>query len=209
VAGIVLTVERRDRTGGGSARQTRARAKIPGILYGGPRGSVPIELDSKELTKALRSGKFVSHMIEISHQGERQPVIPRAIQYDPVTDLPIHLDLYRVEEGAVLTVEVPVHFKNQEASPGMKRGGVLNIVLHTISLSCPADKIPEELVVDLDGAEIGAVFHASALVLPAGVKLAAKDRDLTVATIGGRAAEEEEAPKAEGEAAPAEGAKSE
>lgn len=208
MAGIVLNVEVRERVGTGGARATRGADLIPGVLYGGARGSIPIELNQKEVLTALRSGKFVSHLIEISHKGERQPVIPKAIQYHPVSDHPIHIDLYRVEENSEIDVEVPVHFKNQESSPGLKRGGVLNIVAHTLKLRVPALKIPEEISVDIGGLEIGAAIHLSAITLPAGAKVVSREKDLTIATIAGRAAEEPEAGAAEG-AAPAEGEKKE
>lgn len=191
MAGIVLNVEQRDRTGTGAARAARKADLLPGVLYGGPRGAVAITLQKTQVLTALRSGKFISHMIEIDHKGERQPVIPRAIQYHPVSDMPIHVDLYRIEENSVIDVEVPVHFKNHEASPGLKRGGALNIVSHTVKLRVPANKIPEELVIDLTGREIGDVFHLSALTLPAGASPVIRDRDFTIATISGRHAEEE------------------
>lgn len=203
MAGIVLSVEQRERTGTGGARATRKAGLIPGVLYGGPRGAIPIELKSAEVIKALRSGKFISHLIEIDHRGEKQPVIPRAIQYHPVSDAPVHIDLYRVEENSVITIDVVVHFKNHEASPGLKRGGALNIVAHTISLKVPAGKIPEELVVDLTGKDIGDVVHLSEITLPAGVTPAGRDQDLTIATIAGRIAEEAAPVAVAAEAAPA------
>ncbi|MGE3142944.1 MAG: 50S ribosomal protein L25/general stress protein Ctc [Hyphomonadaceae bacterium] len=204
MAGIVLNVEQRARTGSGAARAVRKADQLPGVLYGGPRGAVAITLEKAQVLKALRAGKFISHMIEIDHKGERQPVIPRAIQYHPVSDMPIHVDLYRIEENSVIDVEVPVHFKNHEASPGLKRGGALNIVSHTVRLRVPASKIPEELVIDLTGREIGEVFHLSALTLPPGATPSIRDRDFTIATISGRHAEEEAAPTAAAaEAAPA------
>lgn len=204
MAGIVLNVEKREKIGSGGARATRNSGLIPGVLYGGKRGSIPIEINAKDVELAIRSGKFLSHMVELNHQGEKQPVIPRAIQFHPVTDEPIHVDLYRVDENTVINVDVPVHFKNHEASPGLKRGGVLNIVAHTVSVATPATRIPEEFVIDLTGLEIGAVLHVSALQMPEGVRPRVKDRDFTIATIVGRLAEEE-APKAEAvaEAAPA------
>ncbi len=203
MAGIVLSVEQRERTGTGGARATRKAGLMPGVLYGGPRGAIPIELKYAEVIKALRSGKFISHLIEIDHRGEKQPVIPRAIQYHPVSDAPVHIDLYRVEENSVITIDVVVHFKNHEASPGLKRGGALNIVAHTISLKVPAGKIPEELVVDLTGKDIGDVVHLSEITLPAGVTPAGRDQDLTIATIAGRIAEEAAPVAVAAEAAPA------
>jgi large subunit ribosomal protein L25 len=209
VAGIVLSVERREKVGTGGARATRKADLVPGVLYGGARGAVSIEVGKKELVKALRSGKFVSHLITLKHKDETQPVIPRAIQYHPVTDEPIHIDLFRVEEDTVIDIEVPVKFVNHEASPGLKRGGVLNIVDHMISMRVLAAKIPEQLTIDLTGLEIGAVIHASALTLPEGAVLRERGKDPTVATISGRMAEDaapasaDAAPAADAKAAPA------
>ncbi|MGE0595929.1 MAG: 50S ribosomal protein L25/general stress protein Ctc [Hyphomonadaceae bacterium] len=204
MAGIVLNVEKREKTGTGGARATRNAGLIPGVLYGGARGAVPIEIKAKDVEMALRSGKFVSHMVELNHQGEKQPVIPRAIQFHPVTDLPIHIDLYRVEENSEIAIDVVVHFKNHEASPGLKRGGVLNVVRHTIKLKVKANAIPEEIVVDLTGKEIGDSIHISQIEVPKGARPVIRDRDFTVATIAGRKAEVEPtaaATPAEGEAA--------
>jgi large subunit ribosomal protein L25 len=173
------------------------------VLYGGDRGAVPIEINAKDVEMALRSGKFISHMVELNHKGERQPVIPRAIQLHPVSDLPIHVDLYRVEENSVITIDVVVHFKNHEASPGLKRGGALNIVRHTIKMKVKANAIPEEIVVDLTGKDIGDSIHISSITLPAGARPVISDRDFTVATITGRKADKEETPAATAEAAPA------
>jgi large subunit ribosomal protein L25 len=203
MAGIVLNVEKRERTGTGGARATRKADLIPGVLYGGARGSIPIEIKAKDVEMAMRSGKFLSHMVELNHQGEKQPVIPRAIQFHPVTDKPIHIDLYRVEENAEIAIDVVVHFKNHAESPGLKRGGVLNVVRHTIKLKCKANKIPEEIVVDLTGLDIGDSIHISSITLPEGARPVIRDRDFTVATVAGRKAEEETTTTAA--AAPAEG----
>ncbi|MBI3438126.1 MAG: 50S ribosomal protein L25/general stress protein Ctc [Proteobacteria bacterium] len=209
MAGIVLNVEKREKLGTGAARATRNADLVPGVLYGGARGSIPIEIKAKDVEVAIRSGKFLSHLVEIDHRGERQPVIPRAIQFHPVTDEPLHIDLYRVEENAEIAIDVVVHFRNHDASPGLKRGGVLNIVRHTIRLKCKANSIPEEVVVDLTGLEIGDSIHISSIKLPEGARPAIRDRDFTVATVAGRKAEEEAtttAVAAPAEGAPAEGA---
>jgi len=203
MAGIVLNVEKRERTGTGGARATRNSGLIPGVLYGGARGAIPIEIKAKDVEMALRSGKFLSHMVELNHQGERQPVIPRAVQFHPVTDHPIHVDLYRVEENAEIAIDVVVHFKNHDASPGIKRGGALNIVRHTVKLKCKANKIPEEIVVDLTGLDIGDAVHISQVTLPEGARPVIRDRDFTICTVAGRKAEEEATTTT---AAPAEGA---
>jgi large subunit ribosomal protein L25 len=201
MSGIVLTVEKRERTGSGGARATRNAGLIPGVLYGGPKGPVAIEINSADVMRALRSGKFVSHMVELSHQGERQPVIPRDIQFHPVTDQPVHIDLYRVEENSIITVDVVVHFKNHEASPGLKRGGALNVVRHTVKLKVKANSIPEELVVDLSGVNIGDSIHISQIALPEGARPAIANRDFTIATITGRKVVDEVAPTADAAAA--------
>lgn len=206
MAGIVLNVEKRERTGSGGARATRNSGLIPGVLYGGARGAIPIELQAKDVLNAIRSGKFLSHKVEINHKGERQPVIPRAVQFHPVTDQPIHVDLYRVEENAEIAIDVVVRFRNHDASPGLKRGGVLNIVRHTVRLKVPANNIPEELVVDLTGTDIGDSIHISAVKLPEGVRPAIRDRDFTIATVAGRKAEVEPTTTAAAVAEPAEGA---
>ncbi len=206
MAGIVLNVEKRERIGTGGARATRNTGLIPGVLYGGKRGSIPIEINAKDVDMAIRSGKFLSHMVELNHQGEKQPVIPRAIQFHPVTDQVIHVDLYRVEENAEIAIDVVVHFKNHDASPGLKRGGALNVVRHTIKLKCKANKIPEEIVIDLTGRDIGDSIHISQIALPEGARPVIRDRDFTVATIVGRKVEEEVAATPAAEAAPAAGA---
>ncbi len=201
MAGIVLNVEVRERTGTGAARTIRNSGSIPGVLYGGPRGAVPIEIKAADVHAAIRSGKFLSHMVELDHKGEKQPVIPRDIQFHPVTDHPIHIDLYRVEENSEIAVDVVVHFKNHEASPGLKRGGALNIVRHTVRLKVKASAIPEQIEVDLAGKDIGESIHISSITLPAGARPVIKDRDFTIATIVGRKVEE--APAEEVAAAPA------
>ncbi len=209
MAGIVLNVEKRDRTGTGGARATRTSGLIPGVLYGGARGAIPIEIKAADVKMALRSGKFLSHMVELNHQGEKQPVIPRAIQFHPVSDEPIHVDLYRVEADSEIAIDVVVRFKNQDLSPGLKRGGVLNVVRHTVRLKVKANDIPEEIVVDLTGADIGDAIHISHVTLPKGARPVIRDRDFTIATVAGRKAEVEptaEAAAAAEGAAPAEGA---
>ncbi len=202
MAGIVLNVEKREKLGTGAARATRNADLVPGVLYGGARGAIPIEIKAKDVELAIKSGKFLSHLVEIDHRGERQPVIPRAVQFHPVTDKPLHVDLYRVEENAEIAIDVVVHFRNHDASPGLKRGGVLNIVRHTIRLKCKANSIPEELVVDLTGLDIGDFIHISHVKLPEGARPVIRDRDFTVATVAGRKAEEEVTTTA---AAPVEG----
>lgn len=182
---IVVSVEVRERTGTGGARAARRTGQVPGVLYGGPRGAVAISVKRNELVKAIGTGKLIANMVDIEHKGERQPVIARDIQFHPVTDEPIHIDFYRVEENSVITLNVPVHFINDEAAPGIKRGGVLNIVRHDIEVRCKAGNIPSEIVVDLSGYDIGDSIHISSVTLPDGVKPVITNRDFTIATMQG------------------------
>ena len=184
MADIVLNVEVRDNAGTGAARAARRDGKVPGVLYGGPRGPVAIAVRSNEFRKALYSGKLLGHLVTLSHGGENQAVIAKDVQFHPVTDEPMHFDLYRVDAHQLIKIAVPVHFRNEDLAPGMKAGGALNINLHEVQIEVPADSIPEELVVDLTGLEMGAVINASDLKLPKGAKLSKHDAELTVASIG-------------------------
>ena len=203
MADIVLNVEVRDTVGTGAARAARRDGKVPGVLYGGPTGPVAIAVRSNEFRKALYSGKLLGHLVTLRHGGENQPVIAKDVQFHPVTDEPMHFDLYRVDAHQLITIAVPVHFKNEELSPGLKGGGALNINLHEVQIEVPADSIPEELVVDLTGLEMGAVVNASDLKLPKGAKVSKHDAELTVASIGISSAAKAEA--ADEAAAAAEG----
>jgi large subunit ribosomal protein L25 len=200
---ITLNVEVRERTGKGGAREARRNGKVPGILYGGERGPVPINLEAREIVKALKSGKFLSHVVKISHKGELQSVFAQDIQFNPVTDEPEHLDLYRVEEGQLIRVNVPVHFVGEAVSPGIKRGGTLNVVRHEIEVMAPADAIPEFLEFDVSALEIGDTIKISAITLPKDVTPTITDRDFTIATIAGRAAKDDADAEADAAAAAA------
>ena len=187
MADIVLNVEVRERTGTGGARATRAAGKVPGVLYGGAKDPVAIAVKSNEFRKALYTGKLLGHLVTLKYGEETQPVIAKAVDMHPVTDEPWHFDLYRVDEHQQIKIAVPVHFKNHEASPGLKKGGTLNVVLHELELNCPADHIPEEIVIDLAGLEIGATIRAGGLKLAQGVS-AVGGADLVIATVAGSAA---------------------
>jgi len=183
MADIVLNVEVRDRTGTGGAREARRAGKVPGVLYGGASEPVAIAVRSNEFRKALHSGKLLGHRVTLKYGEETQPVIAKDVQFHPVTDEPVHFDLYRVDEHQLIKIAIPVHFKNHDASPGLKRGGTLNVNIHEVELLVPADSIPEELVIDLTGLDIGSAVRGSDLVLPAGAKVSAHDQELTVASI--------------------------
>ena len=182
MAEIVLNVEVRERTGTGGARDSRRAGLVPGVLYGGDKDPVAIAVKSNEFRKALYTGKLLGHLVTLKYGDESQPVIAKAIDMHPVTDEPWHFDLYRVDAHQQIKIEVPVHFAHQEESPGLKRGGSLNVAHHTVTVSCHADSIPEEIVVDLTGLDIGDAVRVSDLKLPAKVD-AAMDADTVVASI--------------------------
>ncbi|MEQ8405628.1 MAG: 50S ribosomal protein L25/general stress protein Ctc [Oceanicaulis sp.] len=191
---IVLSVEVRERTGKGGARQARRDGFVPGVLYGGDQDPVSIALKNNELIKAINSGKLLANMITIDHKGETQTVFARDVQFDPVKDLPLHVDFQRVSAKDVISVEVSVNFVGEEEAEGIKRGGVLNVVRHAIEVNCPAGQIPEAITVDVSGMDIGDSVHISNVALPENVEPTITDRDFTIATMqGSRALVEEEA----------------
>ncbi len=169
MAEIVLDVEVRERTGTGGAREVRNAGKVPGILYGGALAPVPIAVSLNAFKKALYTGKLAGHLVTLKYGEETQKVIAKSIDFHPVTDTPIHFDLYRVDEHAKIRISVPVHFKNHEASPGLKKGGALNVSIHELEILVPADHIPDDIIIDLTGLEIGASVHVSDLKLPSDV----------------------------------------
>ena len=182
MSGICLDVTVRENTGTGAARAARRSGEVPAVIYGGELGPVAIALRQNEVLKALNSGQFLANMIEISHKGEKQTVITKDVQFHPLTDLPVHVDLYRVDENTVIDVEVNVTFTGDDVAPGIKRGGILNVVRHAVEVSCPAGKIPDTIIVDISDMEIGDSKHISEVTLPDGVKPAI-ERDFTIATI--------------------------
>jgi large subunit ribosomal protein L25 len=205
---IELKAWARGRSGKGGARAERREGRVPGTLYGDKLEPQTISVDYRAINQQLHTGHFQSTIYVLDVEGKKTRVIPRAVQLDPVRDFPIHVDFLRLGKDALVTVEVPVRFLNEAASPGLKRGGVLNIVRHEIPVRCPADAIPDHFEVDLTGLEIGDSVHISAVKLPEGVKPTITERDFTVATIVGRAAEEPVggAPTAEAAEPGAEGA---
>ncbi|HEY3697619.1 50S ribosomal protein L25/general stress protein Ctc [Phenylobacterium sp.] len=191
MAEIVLNVEVREAVGTGAARAARRAGHVPGVLYGGAQAPVAISVRANEFRKALYTGKLLGHLVTLKYGKETQPVIAKDVQMHPVTDEPWHFDLYRVDAHQLIKIAVPVHFRNQEESPGIKRGGTLNIVLHEVELMAPADQIPEELVFDLTGLEIGDTIRVGDLTLPAGIS-AATGGEAVVATVAGTSAQASE-----------------
>ena len=180
---LTLSAEPRDRAGKGASRALRREGRVPCVVYGGGKDPEPIHVAEKELMKLLMTGHFFNSMVMIQHGGDSVRTLPKDVAFDPVTDRPIHADFFRVAKGATVEVAVPVVFANEEASPGLKRGGVLNVVRHEIELSCPADAIPDEITVDVTGTDVGDSIHISSVKLPKGVEPTISDRDFTIATI--------------------------
>ncbi len=199
MADIVLNVEVRARSGTGGAREVRREGKVPGVLYGGKLAPVNIAVSAKDFRKSLHTGKLLGHLVTLRHGEETQQVIAKSVQFHPVTDEAMHFDLYRVDEHQMIKINVPVHFKNHEISPGLKAGGSLEVVRHDVELACPADQIPEELVIDLASHNLGDTIRMSEVKLPAGVK-SAMERDFVIATLKMAAAAVSEAAEASSEA---------
>jgi large subunit ribosomal protein L25 len=188
-----LSAERRTLTGKRAARATRRMGRVPGIIYGGDSDPVPITLEPRELSRALAKRGFLATLVELKMDGDVHRTLPRDVQYHPATDEPLHVDFMRVGGDTQVTVTVPVVFINQEMSGGLRRGGILNIVRHGVALICQVDNIPEQLIVDLNGLDIGDSVHISAVSLPPGSRVAIADRDFTIASIAASSAVREEA----------------
>ncbi|MBZ8134879.1 50S ribosomal protein L25/general stress protein Ctc [Afifella sp. IM 167] len=203
-----LKAEVRERSGKGAARSVRREGKVPAVIYGDKKSAMPIALNYKEVNLKLHAGGFLTTVATINVDGQKIRVIPKDFQLDPVRDFLMHVDFLRVSKNTQLTLELPVHFINEEESTGLERGGVLNVVRHTVEVHVPADAIPDQLVADLAGLDIGDSIHISNIALPEGVTPTISDRDFTIATIAAPAAlvseeaeedEESEAEEAEGE----------
>ena len=178
-----LTAEARNQSGKGTARAVRRAGRIPAIIYGNNEEPVMITIENRVLEQELGRSGFFIRLLDLELNGTKHRVLPRDAQFHPVTDVPLHVDFLRYSANRKITVEVPVHFFNEDDSPGLKSGGVLNIVRHTIEVSCIADQIPTNFDIDLTGLEVGDSMHASSLTLPDGVELTITDRDFTIATI--------------------------
>ena len=194
-----LKAEARERVGKGSARELRRNGFIPAVIYGDKQAPISIAINTNEVTKRIHAGGFMTTVATIDVGGKKYQVLPKDYQLDPVRDFTMHVDFLRVSGNTQVTVEIPVHFVNEEKSPGLKVGGVLNIVRHEVEVHCPANAIPEFFTVDLSGHKIGDSIHISEVTLPKGVTPVIADRDFTIATIIAPAAGVDEA-AAEGEA---------
>ena len=213
---LTLSAEARDRAGKGASRHLRREGRVPAVVYGNNEEPTSIHIEEKALVKVLRTGHFMNSVVMIDVGGKATRTLPKDVQFHPVTDRPLHVDFLRISEHATVTVAVPVRFINEEKSPGLKKGGVLNVVRRDLELVCDAAEIPDEIVIDVTGYDVGDSIHISAVTLPKGSKSAIEDRDFTVATLvapsslkgettatgGGEAAEGAEG-EAEGETAEA------
>jgi len=179
----VLTANAREKVGKGSAREARRQGNIPAVIYGDKKSPIPIVVEQKILVRHLSTGGFFNTLFDIDVNGELNRVLPRDVQLHPVTDVPEHVDFLRVSATTKVSVEVPVEFIGDDVSPGIKSGGVLNVVRYTVEVSCTPDLIPNTLLLDLSSAEIGDSLHISAVNLPEGVTPIISDRDFTIATI--------------------------
>ena len=198
---LTLPAETRERAGKGASRALRRDGRVPAVVYGDKKEALSVHVEEKLLSKMLSTGHFMNSVVMVEVGGKANRTLPKAVDFHPVTSRPIHVDFLRIGEHSKVNVNIPVRFDNEDDSPGLTRGGVLNVVQHEIELICDASEIPDELHIDLTGLDIGDSIHISQVTLPKGAKAAIEDRDFTVATIvapSAMKAEEEEA-AAEGE----------
>ena len=200
---LTLPAETREQAGKGASRALRREGRVPAVVYGGKEDPVAIHIEEKLLIKQLGTGHFFNSIVEVEVGGKKLRTLPKDVAFHPVTDRPLHVDFLRLSANSTVNVAVPVLFINEEASPGLKRGAVLNIVRHELELICESDKIPEDIQIDVTGLDIGASIHISHVALPAGSKSAITDRDFTIATVvapSGLRSEEGDNAKSEAEA---------
>lgn len=176
---LTLSAETRDRVGKGASRALRREGRVPAVIYGNKADPVGIHVNERELMKLLNTGHFMNSVVMIN--GER--TLPKDVAFDVVTDRPLHVDFLRISEHATVTVQVPIVFTDEEEAPGIKRGGVLNVVRHELELVVDAAEIPDQVEISLKGIEVGESIHISAVALPKGAKSAITDRDFTIATV--------------------------
>ena len=201
---LTLPAEARERAGKGASRVLRREGRVPAVIYGGKEEPTPIHVEAKELVRQLGTGHFMNSIVMIDIGGKSVRAIPKDVAFDPVSDRPIHADFLRLSKDSKIQVAVPVIFANEEDSPGLKKGGVLNVVRHELELVCESDKIPDDITIDVTGKDIGDSIHISEVKLPEGAESAITDRDFTIATlVAPSALKRSESEAEEGEAAEA------
>jgi large subunit ribosomal protein L25 len=202
---LTLPAVSRDRAGKGASRALRREGRVPAVIYGGKEVPITVHIEEKELRRQLGTGHFFNSIVLVEVGDQKVRTLPKDVAFHPVSDRPIHADFLRLAKGAKARVNVPVVFINEEESPGLKRGGVLNMVRHDLELVCDADRIPDEIVIDVSGLEVGDAVHISAVTLPEGSESAITDRDFTIVTIVAPSAlKQAESEAAEADAAEAE-----
>ena len=201
-----LSIEIRDSTGKSAVKKIIAAGKIPSVLYGLKEKPLTISINRMTVQKELKAGGFLTKIFSLDMDGKVSLAIPRDVQFHPISDLPVHVDFVRLGADSKVLVDIPTIFINHELSPGLKKGGVLNIVRRTVQINCPANNIPEEIVFDLEGLEIGDAIHISATKLPEGAEPTITDRDFTIGTVAAPTVVKEPEAAAEGEAADGEAA---
>ena len=180
---LTLAAEARERAGKGASRALRREGRIPAVVYGGKEEPLGIHVEERLLRRMLGTGHFTNSIVMIEVGGKKLRTLPKDVQFHPVSDLPLHVDFLRLAKDATVEVSVPVLFVNEEDSPGLKRGAVLNIVRHELELICDADRIPDDIRIDVTGLDVGDSIHISSVTLPTGSVSAITDRDFTIATI--------------------------
>ena len=185
---LCIAAQKRDRAGKGSARSLRGEGRVPAVIYGEKKDPESISIAINDITKLYNAGRILSTLLDVDIDGKKHRVIARDVQLHPVRDTILHADFLRLGKGAKIAVEVPVRFLNEDTCPGLKSGGVLNVVRYTVELNCPADSIPEDIELDLSEASMGDSLHISEVTLPNGCEPVISDRDFTIATIAAPAA---------------------
>ena len=198
---LTLPAELREGTGKGASRALRGEGRVPAVIYGDKKDPVSVHLEEKELVKMLQTGHFMNSVVEVTVGKDKHRTLPKDVQFHPVTSRPVHVDFFRLAKGATVQVAIPVRFVDEDKSPGLTRGGVLNVVRHELELVCDATAIPDEVVISLDGLDIGDSVHISAVELPEGSKSAIEDRDFTIAGVTAPSAMKSDAEEEEEEVA--------
>ncbi len=180
---LTLSAEQREKAGKGASRALRREGRVPAVIYGNKEDPALLHVEERELNKLLGTGHFMNSLIMVEIDGKAVRTLPKDVAFHPVTDRPLHVDFLRLSKDATVDVSVPVIFVNEEASPGLKRGGVLNVVRHELELVCDASRIPDEIEIDVTGLDVGDSIHISSVKLPEGSESAITDRDYTIATV--------------------------
>jgi large subunit ribosomal protein L25 len=180
---LTISAEPRERAGKGASRALRREGRIPAVIYGDKKEAIAIHVEERALNKLLGTGHFMNSLVQVEVDGKKTRTLPKDVAFDPVTDRPLHVDFFRLAKGAKVQVNIPVVFINEEESPGLKRGGVMNVVRHELDLMCDADHIPDQIEIDVTGLEIGDSIHISSITLPTGAESSITDRDFTIAGV--------------------------